>query len=141
MSDEQVEIVGRFAEVTDPKDAMADEEAVEAFRRDLEKVTHPDFHTLSAGVLPDTEGLDGFLAVWLEWLDTWRTLTVETEEIRDLGDDRVLALTVARGRTMTGDVPLDARGGTIFTFRDGKLWQYRVFPVRKDALEAAALRE
>jgi hypothetical protein len=72
----------------------------------------------------------------------WAELEARPEEIRDLGDDRVLALGSWRARGRRADVVLEIpQAARLGQYRKGKLVLLRTFPDRKDALEAAGLRE
>lgn len=84
-------------------------------------------------------GREAVLRAVRAWLGAWRDYRYETEDVIDLGD-RVVLLFRERGRGKKSDVEVEHRGGWVYTLRDGKIVQAKVYP-RADALEAAGLRE
>jgi ketosteroid isomerase-like protein len=112
---------------------------------DLYELLDPEVEWVPMSSLLDGTRYHGHDGVrqWIEEMKReWAELEARPEEIRDLGDDRVLALGSWRARGRRADVvleiPLAARLGQ---YRKGKLVLLRTFPDRKDALEAAGLRE
>jgi uncharacterized protein len=71
--------------------------------------------------------------------DAWETYRLEPEEIRDVGDDRVVAILreVARGRASGAEVA--SRWGYLMTLRDRKLARVEAYRDPKDAFKAARL--
>jgi ketosteroid isomerase-like protein len=63
------------------------------------------------------------------------------DDVRDLGDDRVLAIGTIHIRGRGGGVETDIPAAGIATFRDGKLSRWEDFRDRRPALEAAGLEE
>ena len=141
MSQEEIEVVRTFADIKDPISFLADETAVEKLKNDLAEKVHREFHTVGASTILDSEGVDAFIASWRDLLSAWQRFTIDPEEIRDLGDGRILTLGLMRGQTATDGVSIEIPTGAIFTFRNGQLWRYQAFSERTLALEAAGLRE
>ena len=73
--------------------------------------------------------------------DTWEHYRLEPEDVRAVGDDRVLAVVreVARGRASGASV--ESRWGYVMTLRDGKLARVEAYRDPDEALKAVGLRE
>jgi ketosteroid isomerase-like protein len=71
-------------------------------------------------------------------LESWQTYRLELEQIRDAGDDRVVAVVreVARGRTSGAEIA--SRWGYILTIRDRKIARVEAYRDPERAFEAAA---
>jgi ketosteroid isomerase-like protein len=69
----------------------------------------------------EIQGRDKVRSGFEELFETWQSYRLEPEEIRDVGNDRVLAVLreVARGRASGAEVA--SRWGYVLTIRDGKL--------------------
>lgn len=78
----------------------------------------------------------------LEWLDhgrrRWKSLTVAYEDIRDVGDDRVVAIGRVTGSTADGERALDAPVAWVAEFDDGRLVRATAFADVQDALRYSA---
>jgi ketosteroid isomerase-like protein len=86
-------------------------------------------------------GHDGFRRAWRAWLDSFKDLRLEPEEVTDLGGDRLLVAMRAVGRGTGSGVPAEQRGFTLYTFRAGKVVRHQFFVDRDQAEEAAGVRE
>ena len=84
-------------------------------------------------------GLSGMAEGWRSWLSAWDDFSQEVEEVRELDDDRVLALFIGKGRGKTSGIDLTSmhpRGGAgIFHLRDGAVTRFLVYLDREAALE------
>jgi ketosteroid isomerase-like protein len=71
--------------------------------------------------------------------ETWQHYRLEPEEVRDAGDDRVVAVLreVARGRASGAEV--ESRWGYLMTIREGKLTRVEAYRDPQKALEAAGV--
>jgi ketosteroid isomerase-like protein len=87
-------------------------------------------------------GHEGVRAHWRNWLSAWSDLHFEIEDVLEAGDDVVLLIGNQRqwGRSSGIEVEMPPYG-MVFTFRDGKIVRWRIFPDQKSALEAAGLSE
>jgi uncharacterized protein len=134
MSQENVEVVRRgFEAFADGGlDAMAE-------------FWDPDINWRAAeGAIDDVGEMHGRVAVRRyvqDWLDTFDDSSVVVEELRDVGDDRVLAIQRAKGRAKLSGVEIDLRYAVVYTLRAGKVVRAREYLSVDDALEAAGLRE
>jgi ketosteroid isomerase-like protein len=80
---------------------------------------------------------------WIEDMNRdWDFFEARPEEIRDLGDGRVLALGTWRARGRSSGVELDSQPAAwLLQLRGGKGVRMQTFTDRAKALEAAGLRE
>ncbi len=83
-------------------------------------------------------GLREFLAAWLEAWDDWR---YELEELRDAGDDRVVAISRQYGRSKSTGVEVTMHFGQVWTLRNGIYIRMQMYATPAEALEAAGLSE
>jgi ketosteroid isomerase-like protein len=72
--------------------------------------------------------------------ETWEKHTTEPQEIRAVGADKVLLVSVEHF-TGRDDIELQAPSASVFTVRDGKVICWEAFWDKGSALEAAGLRE
>ena len=95
------------------------------------------------GVVPELVGHHhgevGYREVWRNMLEAFADLTMEPEELVDLGD-RLFAVTVVTGHGTGSGVPVSTRLFQVFTLRRGLVVKEEDFPNREEALEAAGLR-
>jgi ketosteroid isomerase-like protein len=97
-------------------------------------------------VVPDLaevyRGLEGVRTYWRRWMEAWRDLEFEIQDIRDTDDDVVVLICNQRqwGRH-TGIVTEVPPFAMAYTFRNGKVVRVRVFPDQEKALGAVGLAE
>jgi hypothetical protein len=75
------------------------------------------------GAIDDVGEMHGPVAVRRyiqDWLDTFDDSSVVAEELRDVGDDRVLAIQRAKGRAKLSGVEIDLRYAVVYTLRAGE---------------------
>ena len=80
------------------------------------------------------------------WVDDmkryWELYEAKWEEVRDLGDGRVLALGTWHARGRRGGVQLSfQQAAWLIDLRDGKLTRFQTFTDRRKALEAVGLSQ
>ena len=109
---------------------------------------HPDLGWVPAVITraeggSDTayRGIEGFRRWIAETDEVMAEFRVETETLRDVGDDRVLLLGVIIGKGRLSGADVHAELGQVFTFRDGQLVSYRGYLDRAEALAAVGLSE
>ena len=130
------------------------EENVEAFREfvaawergDTEaalRLTHPDgtFEPLRAQIQGAYRGHSGMRAFWADTTENFESFHLDYTDIRDLGDDRVLAIGTIHVRGKGSGVETDIPTAGIATYRQGMLFHWKDFGERPAALEAAGLSE
>jgi ketosteroid isomerase-like protein len=135
MPEENVEIVRRALDAFSRSD-----------RASVEPLVHPDveWRTVLGPLLgvETVSGRDAVLRFGLQEIpDAFEDLRVEVEEVRDLGEGRVLLVARYLGRGKRSGIGLDARISSIHRLRDGMIVSVRDYPSRREALEAAGLSD
>jgi ketosteroid isomerase-like protein len=79
---------------------------------------------------------------WVElmWQDAEEGVHIDTQQITDLGDDRVFIAVVITARRKDSGVPFEYRTWQIVWFADGLITRRQVFWTRAEALKSAGLR-
>ena len=134
MSQENVEIVKRFAAAYNARDLDA---AAEMCAPDVE--AFPD-----ASVFPEAASLVGrqaFRSFLEETWDAWASGGVALNEIRDIGDERVLARADWGGTGSASGASLSTNLSQIYTIRDGRICRAEYFFDHTEALKAVGLEE
>ena len=134
MSQENVEVVRRMLQAfaDGGLDAMAE-------------FWDPDIDWRAAeGAIDDVGEMHGPVVVRRyiqDWIDTFDDFSVVVEELRDVGDDRVLSIQRLKGQAKLSGAETDLRYALVSTVRDGKVVRAREYLNAEDALEAVGLRE
>jgi ketosteroid isomerase-like protein len=136
MSQENVEAVWRGVQAWNTDDLDA---ALAELHPDVE--WHPSLEPAFEGKATTFKGHDGARRAWAEYHgEMFERLTIQVEEIRDLGESVLLL-----GRfTVTGratHIEFDSEVGQLITFRDGKVATVHDYLSHREALEAAGLEE
>jgi ketosteroid isomerase-like protein len=132
MSDENVEIVRRVYEAFHAGDFEA---ALASFDPDV---------MFDASVRVDGgigHGREEFYAMVAQWVGGWEEWREEIEEIRDLGEGRVLVLSVQRGRGKGSGLEVEARWAVVYGLDGGAITSVRIYPHSEEGLKAARLGE
>ena len=84
-------------------------------------------------------GPDGLLDWLAQWDRAWETWSIEDLDLREIGDDRVLALfrMVARGRD--SGIEVNRHDAILYTVRGGGISRVEYYNDQQQALEAAGL--
>jgi ketosteroid isomerase-like protein len=125
---------------------------IEVFNRAVRAVNEDDEHALQELITDDAEvfalrsvtegsyiGMDGmrtFLADNRESFDFFR---LSYDDVRDLGDGRVLAIGKVRIRGKGSGVETDVPSAQVITFREGRIAHLHDYRDADKALEAAGL--
>ena len=134
MSQENVEVVRRAFQAFADRglDAMAE-------------FWDPDIVWRAAeGAIDDIGEMHGHVAVrrYMEdWIDTFDDYSVVVEELRDVGDDRVLSIQRVKGRAKLSGAEIELRYASVNTVRDGKALRVREYLSVEDAFKAVGLEE
>lgn len=105
---------------------------------EIESVNTPRVVALG-GLAPRSRGRDAWLAGQQRWLDDWKDLRYQPEDVLDLGDDRLLLLGRARGSGRSSGIEIDTEWALLATISGGLLIEERNFLDHAEALEAAGL--
>jgi ketosteroid isomerase-like protein len=133
MSEENVEVVRRFIDAINRRDA---DDWAAAVAPELE------FQSLFVGIEGRTyRGPESGRRYFGDLADAWDTFHVEIEETVDLGGDRVLASVRYQGRGKASRADTEAHAWGINVVRGGKVVSVQTYLNRDAALEAAGLRE
>lgn len=134
MSQENVELVRRAMEAH--RSGAAVEDLVAFWDPDCE------YTSVMAAVEPDTyRGHDGVRRYLRDIAARWAEWRTEPEDVFELGADRVFASFRFFAVGKDSGAPVEARLGSVFVLRGGRLVQGRTYPSRDEALEAARLLE
>lgn len=88
------------------------------------------------GIERSGTGMDGFRALWRDWLAPWATYRTEVERTVDLGE-RVLVLNRSFGRLEGSTREVGEAPAGVWTVRAGKIARGELYLDRADALAAA----
>jgi ketosteroid isomerase-like protein len=133
MSQENVEIVrAAFAAFED-----GGMEAVLRFCDESIEITQP---AQLPGVNPRQYGHAGVRESFGIWPEQWADFRVEIVRTAEV-NERVLVTTIQRGRGKSSGVEVETQFAFLFTLRDGKIVEWRIFMTEGDALNAVGLEE
>jgi ketosteroid isomerase-like protein len=128
MSEESVEIIGRFYEYLSRRDW-------DAMWRDFDS----DF-VLETQLQGSFRGRDECQAFAEDQIDAFESSAAEPVEVFESGE-QVAVYVKMRVRPKGSSAEIEALIGHLFTLRDGLIVRLQTFPKREDALEAAGLSE
>jgi ketosteroid isomerase-like protein len=135
------------------------QETVELVRRAVAAIFRrpkPDFATVNALYHPEHEqisiasrvegesglrGARGFREVLDSYSETFEWWEASADEVRDIGDDRVLVTAVFTASGKRGGVPVEERFGMVVTVHDGKVTRTETFSSPEEALKAVGLQD
>jgi len=118
--------------------AVNDGDVEYVIQHSTEDVTIVAARSAVEGPLAGHEGVRRFFA---DNADSFEVFRIAIEEMRDLGDGRVLAIGTIHIRGNGGGVETDIPTAGITTFRDGKLSRWEDMRERSLAIAAAGLAE
>jgi ketosteroid isomerase-like protein len=75
------------------------------------------------------------------WFSQWRNYRAIVDDIREIGDDKVLVIGRQAAVGKHSGAEVESPGHTVWTFRDGRVVALSAHYDRKRALEAAGLSE
>jgi ketosteroid isomerase-like protein len=134
MSQENVEIVRRMLDAINRGDVDA---AIESASDDFEADWSNSRGLLSGVHRGRGEARESLKA----FLEPWESLRWDPEELIELEDGRVLAVSNIRMRGRGSGVEVSATGASIWTIRSGKAAAMKLYQSRAEAFEAAGLRD
>ena len=143
MTQENVEIVRGYFEAAasggirfDVLDDEALDRAIQGFHPEVE--FHEDLKFPEATVY---RGRDALRAYFRQFSGEFDRFWFEAEDILDAGDDQVLLLTHVHGRGKGSGADFDMRGAWLLTMGEETAVRVDGYLDRREALEAAGLRE
>ena len=153
--DDRVDAIRAFLTEREALEAAGDsEENVEIYRRGIEAINrgdlegalkhiHPDvvFEPLRSPVQGTYRGHRGFRDWFADTADSFDSFRIDHREVRDLGDDRLLAIGRLHVRGKGSGIETDVPTAGIVTIRDGRMIAFKDYAERAAALEAAGLSE
>lgn len=102
-------------------------------------------YSIADGPTPGSwKGVAGLAEGWREWLSAWEEVRVETDEFRELDDERVLVLHDYSGRGKTSGLELGqmgAKGAALYHIREGKVTKLVGYFDRERAFADLGLKE
>ena len=133
-----------------PQDRRAQVDAMfsAANARDFEALGempfHPDFEFRSVFAVTEGgvyHGIQG-LREWARSVDSaFDDYRVEVGGFQEVDDERAVVVVDIMGKGKASDVPVDARIGHVWTWRNGLAWRVDAYSDVREALEAVGLRE
>ena len=103
-------------------------------------ICDPEIVFVLGDSLPEPEGLDGLERGFRGWLESWRDLRFELDELIP-ASEAIVATFHQTGIGRASGVHTELDGGHVWRMRDGKAVRLEVHTNRADALEAAGLSE
>jgi ketosteroid isomerase-like protein len=132
------------------------QENVEVARRSFEAWQNDDYEAWIALQAVDVEylgaaerrlgqgayrGHEGASELWRIWRDEVEGFWIESEEIRDLGDGRILHLGQMGFRGSASGAEVESQLALVIALRDGKIVRSMDFMSHHEALKAVGLEE
>jgi ketosteroid isomerase-like protein len=132
------------------------QENVEVARRSFEAWQNDDYETWIALHDADVEylgaverrlgqgvyrGHEGASELWNVWRDEVGGFWIKSNEIRDLGDGRILHLGQMGFRGSASGINIDSQLALVITLRDGKIVRSMDFTSHDEAVKAVGLEE
>ena len=105
----------------------------------LASVFHPELEHHSAFGAVEGEvyrGIDGQRKRWDNVTATWDDFGIEVTDVQGVDDDRAVVVLRLTGEAKASGLPLDARMGQVWTWRDGRVWRIVTHTNPADALDA-----
>jgi limonene-1,2-epoxide hydrolase len=145
MSQENVEVVRSLIPPsdTDLASLFRDDRLFQQATAALEPLIDPAVESVAVwqgGSANTYVGIDGFKAMWLDWLQPWATYHTEVDDLIDAGD-RVVVLVRDRARRRDMEAEVELMAGSVWHVRDGKIVRVEFCGNREQALEAAGVRQ
>ena len=105
----------------------------------------PDLEWGATGTFPGVDAVyrgPGALEEWMKVIRSeWQEFEVTLDEVLHDGDDVLVVTELLRGRGRESGVEVEMRVFSAYWFENGKVRRRAAFTERKEALEAAGLRE
>jgi ketosteroid isomerase-like protein len=132
MSEENVEVVRKLIDAVNRGDIEA---VLETFDPDV------TFEPLRASVQGTYRGHAGIREWLADTRESFAAFRLDVPDVRDLGDDRVLSIGSLHVRGQGSGAETEVPTAGLATLRNGKVVRLKDYGDRRNALEAAGLRE
>ena len=86
-------------------------------------------------------GHEGMRELWNLWRTEFDDFSIQADEIRDLGDERILSLAHWQFRGRASGVMVESQLALLMTVRDGKIVRSEDYLSHAEALKAVGLSE
>lgn len=86
-------------------------------------------------------GREAVRRFWIAFVDAFEETRWDLEEIIEVDESRVIAVTHLRARGRGSGIDVDAVGAQLWTIREGKSQSVKLYQSKTEALEAAGLSE
>jgi ketosteroid isomerase-like protein len=107
----------------------------------VERWWHPEIEYLEGPKWPGSStyrGREEVLRIWNSYLEVFRSVRMEVEDVIDAGDE-VVAIVLVKGISKGADIPFDHLWAYVCRVRDGKLAYQRDYWDPDEALAAAGV--
>jgi ketosteroid isomerase-like protein len=104
-------------------------------------LTHEDgvFEPMRAQTEGAFLGADGMRRFLADTAETFELFKASYPDVRDLGDERLLAIGTIRMRGRESGVETDVLSAAIVEFRDGRMWRYKDYGDTRLAMQMAGV--
>lgn len=94
-----------------------------------------EFAWVALGMRMERSGPEGLRAGWLDWFEPWIEYRSHVEDLRPVGDDRVIAFARQVGIQREGP-PVEMRAAAVISIRDGLISRVEFHATPEDAIAA-----
>jgi ketosteroid isomerase-like protein len=81
-------------------------------------------------------GHEGVFRASIEIWEAWDEFRLEIDDVIECGPERLITPTTVRGRGKGSGIEIEARGAVLWTLREGKIVQAKLFQTKEEALQA-----
>jgi ketosteroid isomerase-like protein len=127
---------------------------IDVFLRSAEAANRGDVDRMLADIAEDVvvwgrrsavagefRGHDGVREMFADNAESFEVWRVDFTDVRDLGDDRLLAIGTVHIKVRAGGVEMDAPSAGVVEFENGKIKRWHDYGDRGEALAAAGLSD
>jgi ketosteroid isomerase-like protein len=134
MKKQRSDLIDRFYEAFSRRDVDA---ILAMCHADVEIYKDPDVVEMVSALTP--RGHERVSQYLKGWLDSWDMYQPQLADLREAGDDEVVALVDVRARGSGSQFDIEEEIADVFTFRDGAILKLRLHVTRDAALRDAGL--
>jgi ketosteroid isomerase-like protein len=134
MDKQRIDLIDRFYEAFSRRDVDA---VLDLCHEDIEIYKDPDVVEMVSALTP--RGSERVTQYLRGWLDSWDMYQPRVSDLRESGNDEVVALIDVRARGRGSQFDIEEEIADVLTFRDERLVRLRLHVTRDAALCAAGL--